>query len=76
MIKSQTDGPVKTELSKVLLNANRHVKELWQGIKEGEALVQTKETALTQLQKKLDHFVDLPHKFVEYKRPEPVVPKP
>jgi outer membrane biosynthesis protein TonB len=44
MIFSQNDGPVKSELLKVLTNANKHVSELQDHIKEGKELVKTKET--------------------------------
>jgi hypothetical protein len=70
MIFSAHDGPVKNELLKVLKNANKHVQELKDHIKEGKDLVKTKETSLTQVQKKLNHKLDPPHVLAEPKKIE------
>lgn len=69
MIFSQNDGPVKSELLKVLTNANKHVSELQDHIKEGKELVKTKETQLSLIQSRLKHKIDPVHIFAEAKVP-------
>jgi hypothetical protein len=54
MIEEQTDGPAKTELLKVLKNANTHVADLYEHIGVGKKLIDSEYKTLIELEKKLD----------------------
>jgi hypothetical protein len=54
MIEEQSDGPAKTELLKVLKNANTHVADLYEHINVGKKLIDSEYKTLVELEKKLD----------------------
>lgn len=58
IIKSQPSGAAKQELVKVLENAKNHVSDLEDHIKQGEKLIEVKETSIDQIESKLDKTND------------------
>lgn len=58
IIKTQPAGAAKQELVKVLENAKHHVSDLEDHIKQGEKLIEVKDTSIDQIEAKLDRTND------------------
>lgn len=72
MINDQEEGPVRQELIRVLENSEKHVKVLEDHIDFGHKLVDTRETKLFAMQKKLGQKQDQPRRFANVKIPETI----